>query len=34
MSVLMFGLLASTILTLGAVAIASGGDDPDGFDGV
>ncbi len=33
MSVLMFGLFASTILTLGAVALASGGD-PDGFDGV
>jgi hypothetical protein len=34
MSVLMFGLLASTILTLGAVALAAGGGDPDGFDGV
>jgi hypothetical protein len=33
MSVLMFGFILSTILTLGAVALASGGDGPDGFDG-
>jgi hypothetical protein len=32
MSLLLFGLFLSTLLTLGAVAVASG-DDPDGFTG-
>ena len=32
MSVLMFGLFLSTVLTFGAVALTSG-DDPDGFNG-